>query len=198
VFAAALGTQAAEHPGRQCSRTSLPFGSAMSRTLTMLYESVLGELEYRMDYKEILKILAPCGLNCVKCIGYANGPVREHSSKLSTLLEGIEPFTERFSSFVPAFKKYSSFEEVLEVFAEADCVGCRDNEAKHALCSIARCYKDKENDFCFQCEEYPCNPEGIDPDLLRRWIKMNDRMKEIGVEAYYEETKDEPRYKQLA
>lgn len=32
--------------------------------------------------------------------------------------------------------------------------------------------------------------------LFRRWIEMNNRMKEIGVDAYYEETKDPPRYRQ--
>ena len=167
------------------------------QALTMLSESAREESRSGMEYKEILNILAPCGLNCVKCIGYENGPVKEHSSRLHELLDGFESFTERFSSFVPAFKKYPSFKEVLEVFAEVDCVGCRDNEAKHPHCSIARCYKGRENDFCFQCKEYPCDPEGIDPDLHRRWIKMNDRMKEIGVEAYYEEIKDKPRYREV-
>jgi len=148
-----------------------------------------------MKYEDILNILAPCGLNCVKCVGYENGAVRKHAGELHAHLEGFGRFAERFSRFAPAFKKYSSFEEVLAVFAGADCAGCRDNEAKHSHCSIARCHKDRDIDFCFQCPGYPCAPEGIDPDLRQRWLKMNDRMKEIGVEAFYEETKDEPRYK---
>lgn len=148
-----------------------------------------------MDYKEILNILAPCGMDCTRCLGYENGPVREHAKELQTLLNGFGLYAERFSSFVSAFKKYSSFEEVLGVIAGADCAGCRDNEAKYPLCSIARCHKDKDIDFCFQCIEYPCSPEGIDSYLHERWLEMNNKMKEIGVEAYYEETKDEPRYK---
>ena len=32
-------------------------------------------------------------------------------------------------------------------------------------------------------------------DLHRRWLEMNNRMREIGVEAYYDETKDLPRYR---
>jgi hypothetical protein len=57
-----------------------------------------------------------------------------------------------------------------------------------------RCYKDKGIDFCFQCDEFPCDKTNFDPDLKRRWIQMGSRMKEIGVEAYYAETKDAPRY----
>ena len=50
-------------------------------------------------------------------------------------------------------------------------------------------------DFCFQCDEFPCEKANFDEHLRRRWIAMNERMKEAGVETYYEETKDEPRYK---
>ncbi|UCF04534.1 MAG: DUF3795 domain-containing protein [bacterium] len=60
-----------------------------------------------------------------------------------------------------------------------DCARCRDNEAKYPHGSIARCHKDKEIDFCFQCIEYPCSPEGIDPDLRKRWLEMNKRMKDV-------------------
>ncbi len=148
-----------------------------------------------MDYEEILNILAPCGLSCIKCLGYENGPVREHAKELQTLLNGFAPFAARFSSKIPAFEKYPSFEEVLEFITGVDCAGCRDNEAKYPHCGIARCHKDKEIDFCFQCNEYPCSPEGMYPDLRERWLEANNKMKEIGVEAYYEETKDKPRYK---
>jgi hypothetical protein len=82
-----------------------------------------------MKYEDILNILAPCGLNCVKCVGYENGAVRKHAGELHAHLEGFGRFAERFSRFVPAFKKYSSFDEVLDVFVGANCAGCRDNEA---------------------------------------------------------------------
>ena len=39
-----------------------------------------------------------------------------------------------------------------------------------------------------------CDKTNFDPHLEERWRKMNIRMKEIGVEAYYEETKDLCRY----
>jgi hypothetical protein len=31
-------------------------------------------------------------------------------------------------------------------------------------------------------------------ELPTRWMRMNNRMKQIGVEEYYDETKDMPRY----
>ena len=148
-----------------------------------------------MDYQEILNILAPCGLDCTRCVGYENGSIRDHARELQTLMNGFAPIAARFSSRIPVFEKYASFEEVLEFVAEVDCAGCRGNETKYPHCSIARCHKDRDIDFCFQCGEYPCSPEGIYPDLHKRWLAINNRMKEIGVEAYYEESKNEPRYK---
>ena len=50
-------------------------------------------------------------------------------------------------------------------------------------------------DFCFQCDEFPCHKANFDRHLERRWRQMNERMGEIGVEAYYEESKDLPRYR---
>jgi hypothetical protein len=152
----------------------------------MLYESGMIGWRWRMDYEEILKVLAPCGMDCIRCLGYERGQVRELAVQLQTLLNGLDQHAERFSNYVPAFKKYPMFAEVLGVFAGVDCSGCRGNEAKYPHCGI---------DFCFQCSEYPCSPEGIDSYLRKRWLEMNDRMKEIGVEAYYEETKDLPRYR---
>jgi hypothetical protein len=59
---------------------------------------------------------------------------------------------------------------------------------------VIRCFKSKGVDYCFQCDEFPCDKTNFDPHLLQRWIDMNMRMKSIGVEAFYEETKELPRY----
>jgi hypothetical protein len=65
---------------------------------------------------------------------------------------------------------------------------------KYPNCGVVDCYKDKGVDFCFQCDDFPCDKTNFDPHLEKRWRQMNTRMKEIGVEAYYEETKDLCRY----
>ncbi|MEN6462559.1 MAG: DUF3795 domain-containing protein [Syntrophomonas sp.] len=57
-----------------------------------------------------------------------------------------------------------------------------------------QCAEEKQVDFCFQCPEFPCGQTGLDENLYRRHVAINKRMQEIGPEAYYQETKDVPRY----
>jgi hypothetical protein len=148
-----------------------------------------------MEYKDILDILAPCGLNCRKCLAYSEGEIRTHSIDLQKLLGSFDRYAERFSLFLPVFKNYPFFKELLAYFTQADCNGCRKGACKYPNCGVIACYQQKGVDFCFQCDEFPCEKTNFDPDLKRRWIQMNNRMKEVGVETYYQETKDLPRYR---
>jgi len=147
-----------------------------------------------MQYAEIIRCLAPCGLNCVKCIAFDEGDIKKHSNELKRLLGSFDNYAERFSNFIPVFKNYPAFKELLNNFAQAGCKGCRQGEGKYPNCIVASCCKEKEIDFCFQCDEFPCEKTNFDHSLKERWIKINNRMKTAGVEAYYEETKDAPRY----
>lgn len=147
-----------------------------------------------MKYEEIKKILAPCGLNCGKCQAYAEGDIKKHSSELKRLLGSFDIYAERFSKFLPVFKNYPAFKELLYQFSQANCRGCRQGDCKYPNCGVASCYRQKGIDFCFQCIEFPCNKTNFDPNLRERWLGMNRRMQEVGVEAYYGETKDLPRY----
>jgi len=147
------------------------------------------------QYQEILRHLAPCGLSCSKCFAYSEGKIREHSAKLKALLGSFDKYAERFQKFLPLFKNYPPFKELLSYLAQGDCLGCRKGTCKYPRCGVFHCSKLKGVDFCFQCVEFPCEKSNFDPDLKRRWIEMNSRMKEIGIEAYFEETRDEPRYR---
>ena len=147
-----------------------------------------------MEYTEILDFLAPCGLSCRKCFAYTKGDIAFHSNKLKELLGNFDVYAERFSSFLPDFKDYPSFKKMLTYFAASDCIGCRQGTCKYPNCGVVDCYKEKRVDFCFQCDDFPCDKTNFDPHLEKRWLQMNTRMKEIGVEAYYEETKDLCRY----
>ena len=149
----------------------------------------------KIEYRDILKNLAPCGLNCKKCLAFSDGEIKDHSKKLKDLLGDFDRYAERFSSFLPVFKNYHQFKELLSFFTQADCTSCRNGKSKYPNCGVTKCYREKGVDFCFQCDEFPCEKTNFDPDLLRRWIQMNNRMKEIGVEAYFQEAKDLPRYK---
>lgn len=147
-----------------------------------------------MRHEEILKILAPCGLNCAKCQFSSEGDIRKHAIELKRLLGSFDSYAERFSKFLSVYGSYPAFKELLNQFAKANCKGCRSGDCKYPNCGVAPCSREKGVDFCFQCSEFPCDKSNFDPDLHRRWLIMNQRMKEVGVEAYFEETKDQPRY----
>ena len=147
-----------------------------------------------MEYNAILHSLAPCGLNCQKCLNHTEGEIAHHSIELQKLLGNFDVYAERFSNFHPVYGNYPSFKKLLSYLAEPDCRGCRQGICKYPDCGVAECYGKKGVDFCFQCDEFPCGKTNFDPHLKARWIKMNNRMKEIGVESYYEETKDICRY----
>lgn len=148
-----------------------------------------------MEYDEILKKLAPCGLNCEKCLAFSNGQIKFHSTKLKELLGSFDTYAERFSKYRPIFRNYPAFKELLDSFTQGNCRGCRSGECLYPNCGVFACYKEKGVDLCFQCEDFPCEKTNFDPNLHDRWLQMNSRMKEIGVESYYEETKDLPRYR---
>jgi len=147
-----------------------------------------------MQYPDIIKLLAPCGLNCGKCQAFREGDIRKNALELKRLLGSFDTYAERFSAFLPVFRNYPAFRELLNHFSEANCKGCRQGDCKYPNCGVPACYKDQGVDFCFQCQEFPCDKTNFDPNLKQRWISMNTRMKEVGVEAFFEETKDLPRY----
>lgn len=147
-----------------------------------------------MDYQEVLQHLAPCGLNCRKCLANVDGPIRAASTALQEALGSFDSYAERFSRFEKVFAGYPAFKEVLAYLAQGDCRGCREGTCKFFDCAVMACHKAKGVDFCFQCPEFPCERTNFDPNLRARWLQMQLRMREIGVEAFFEETKDLPRY----
>ncbi|MEW6184062.1 MAG: DUF3795 domain-containing protein [Bacillota bacterium] len=146
------------------------------------------------DYQVILGELAPCGLDCSRCARYGGGEIKKLAAELIKRLEGFEKAAAKIGDFVPALKGYPQFREILNFFTQADCSGCRYGEAPFPLCAAKTCFKEKGVDFCFQCGEYPCERNRFHPELHDHWRHSNDRMKEIGVEAYHQEQKKKPRY----
>ena len=147
--------------------------------------------------QDILKALGPCGLNCEKCFAHEDGDIRKYSLKLIEKLGDFALYAKRFESLLdaPIFKKYPDFRIMLEYLASENCKGCRKENCKlFKDCEVRNCHQQKNIDFCFQCNDYPCNKTNFDSALNKRWTKLNDRIREIGVEKYYAETKDMPRY----
>jgi hypothetical protein len=151
-----------------------------------------------MEYKEILDILAPCGLDCRRCFAHSEGEIKMLSMKLQKHLGSFERAAKAFSTSFPVFINYPQFKNFLTFLAQGDCAGCRKGTCKFPEfnCGVMTCYHQKGVDFCFQCDEFPCDKTNFfDAESKRRWIERMNRMKEIGIKAYYEETKDLSRYR---
>ena len=150
-----------------------------------------------MEYSQILSKLGPCGLNCSKCFAFIDGEIKQLSSELKENLGNFDIYAERFVKLLdkPIFSKYPDFKEMLSHFANAECKGCRNDECKlFQSCKVKQCSRDHSIDFCFQCEEFPCSKHGFDEHLEKRWITIQNKMMESGVENYYNEIKDLSRY----
>ena len=148
-----------------------------------------------MTYDEIVKRLAPCGLDCGRCAGYAGGEIRALAQRMKDLLGNYGRVAKLQLDALPAFEHYPEFEEILGFFAAASCGSCRSEELRCPIdCKAGTCHKEKGVDFCFQCPEYPCGDPMNIPPLIDRWKIRNDRMKAIGVAEFYDEQKGQPRY----
>lgn len=149
-----------------------------------------------MDYKKIREILAPCGLNCKKCVAYKEGDVASTSQALISLLGNFEGYAERYSRFYPEYENYPQFKQLLEYLSKPQCDGCRNGHCLYQGCEVGNCEKIESGtlDYCFECNEFPCEKPQFHPDLKRRWTERNRRMDEIGVIQYYNESKSTPRY----
>jgi len=150
-----------------------------------------------MDYNYILSRVAPCGLHCGKCFAFREGDIRSHSIQLKESFGNFDIYAERFVGLFnePVFGKYPDFKEFLSHLTMVDCGGCRKEKCKLLKsCNVRECSEKKGVDFCFECDQFPCNQTGFDEHLNRRSVEINGRMKDIGVVAYYQEIKDKSRY----
>lgn len=143
----------------------------------------------------IRRELAPCGLMCGKCLAFAGGPIQRLSAKLAGELgDNFAAYAERFKAMNPVFEDYEQFREMLDFFAQGSCGGCRESGCLFKDCKVTGCAKDMGVDYCFQCDEFPCDRHGMPEALAGRWKANNEAMAKEGVAAYYERCKDKPRY----
>jgi hypothetical protein len=151
-------------------------------------------MEEQFTYQDVVARLAPCGIDCERCVRCEHGRIKRAATDLSAGLEGFENMAPRVADRLPALRDYGRFAEILGLFAEADCAGCRAGGCELPFCAARTCYKEQGVDFCFQCGEYPCGRNEYPTNLVERWRAYNDRMREVGVEQYYRESLEKPRY----
>lgn len=145
-------------------------------------------------YEEVVERLAPCGIDCERCVRCAHGSVKQAAQDLAESLTGFEKMAPRMADHVPALAQYSGFVEVLDFFSQADCEGCRAGGSQLPFCATRTCFAEKGVNFCFECDEYPCERNQYPQNLAERWRACNDRMRDVGAVAYYRESLGKPRY----
>jgi hypothetical protein len=151
-------------------------------------------MDEEITYDSVVERLAPCGIDCERCVMYADGRVRHHAGALAEALRGFENMAPRVVDRLPSLAGYDAFSEILGLLGSASCAGCRNGGSNLPFCAARICYKEHGVDFCAQCSEYPCARNDYPENLRLRWQEYNDRMREVGVEQYYRESLERPRY----
>ena len=158
-----------------------------------------------MDKQTLLHYIAPCSLSCYTCPGLKDGAISECAKKLCNYFTGYYDFNdanipEQYRAWLVEFE---TFYKKLDRYTPSKCPGCRNNPTSNAGCIagcvVPTCVKEHGVDFCADCSEFPCQRArdffatvneviGID------WENGNSRIREIGVERYFNEKKDISHY----
>ncbi|WP_027183032.1 DUF3795 domain-containing protein [Desulfovibrio inopinatus] len=147
-----------------------------------------------MKREEIVHAIAPCGLNCARCLNNQNSPIAAHAKALREELGAFGKHAHLFATMDPAFSEYEAFARVLVRLTSGNCESCRTGACILGTCGIQACAAKRGIDFCFECCDFPCEPENTPELVKKRWLHNNNRMKTIGIEQYCAASFKEPRY----
>lgn len=146
-------------------------------------------------YGDIRKKVAPCGLLCYTCTGFAEGAIPQASKALLRYLDGYSEFLEQQSH--PDKPAVDTALRALAFWAGNDCPGCREGGDHRCMlegCTVRECTKGKGIDFCAECAEFPCGEPHPSKVFLKAWKKANSRIREIGAEGFFQEEKEVSHY----
>lgn len=151
---------------------------------------------------DILNAVAPCSMFCSTCTGCKYGEISYHSKELLRLLEGHKEFLDKNLKKEHRHKleEYLVFEKKLKKLANPKCNGCRTGGANGCSikgCFINKCVLEHNVNYCGECDLFPCekvNKKVFSENIIKKWLDGNKRIKEVGIEKYYEEGKDIPHY----
>lgn len=138
--------------------------------------------------------LAPCGLDCSRCVSYKNGDVVRLSIELKAALTNYEHVAEHVKHFNPIFNAYPEFMSILDYLTKGTCEGCHFTKQETPGCSIRACHHKHTVHFCCQCPDFPCTPTTYNPSLKETWLKNNQSILQKGIDQFYKEQKSKPRY----
>ncbi len=156
-----------------------------------------------MDVEEkILKAVAPCSMFCSTCTGCKYGDISFHATELLRLLEGHEEFLDKNlkAQYRDRLEEFRIFQKRLKKLAHPKCGGCRNGGASGCSingCIIPECVKEHNVNCCGECSEFPCDKvkeAGFKETTIKKWLDGSSKIREVGIEAYYQENKDIPHY----
>lgn len=151
-----------------------------------------------MERDELLNFVAPCSLLCYTCTGFKDGPVTECAKKLYTYLNGFGEM--RGTNMQPREREewlaeFEKFHNTLQ-YVGGVCGGCREGRGSGCIegCVIPDCVKERGVDFCAQCSEFPCEKAAeffktCGGAVRSAWESGSVRLKEVGLENYFQEKK---------
>lgn len=159
-----------------------------------------------MKKEKLLHYIAPCSLLCYTCLALKDGAFSECSPRLSGYCEGVCEF---LSLNMPEDERdkfhlfFNEFQNALKQLSGGMCHGCRNvpSSKKGCIkgCVIPDCAQERGVDFCAECNEFPCQKAKDffathSNKITKIWEDGSKRIKEIGIEAYFEEKKNLSHY----
>ncbi len=152
--------------------------------------------------EKLLDAVAPCSMFCSTCTGCKYGDISLHAKELLRLLEGHEEFLAENlkEQYRDRLEEFRIFQKRLKKFATPKCGGCRNGgEAGCSIkgCIIPECVKEHDVNYCGECSEFPCErveKSGFKETTIQKWLDGSNKIKDAGIEKYYQENKDIPHY----
>jgi len=132
-----------------------------------------------------LKYVTFCGLYCRHCINFARIPQQAAALYNTMDREGYEHFGPYESP------EFNDFWKHLKKLAELDKTnpGCRGGCGDPG-CKIRICAKEKGQEICVYCEEYPCDKFEFLVKQYPALLGDGKKIKEMGIEAWLHEQEE--------
>ena len=151
---------------------------------------------------DILNAVAPCSMFCSTCTGCKYGDISLHAKELLRLLDGHKEFLEKNlkKEYRHKLDEFIVFQNKFKKYANPKCGGCRNGGSSGCSiksCFINECCKEHNVNFCGECSLFPCdkvNNTVFKDNVVKKWFDGNTRIKQIGINSYYEERKNIPHY----
>jgi hypothetical protein len=126
-------------------------------------------------------LVTVCGLYCGKCAIY-DGSIGDTAKKLSELLKS-HGLTRETMAMIPGVDWYDDFENGLNWCQETvKCGGCRSDMRFNPMCELHKCcVQEKGLDFCFECDQFPCDTVRTFEQQFFPCIDTLQKIKEVGV-----------------